>query len=1050
MTFIGSIDARLDLDPGRGQADTITRQNAAQNKSFTCMQFSPDSTLLLLGGDSNNFCLYSVADKMLVKKFTITENRSLDGVVLDVNRRNFTEFGNMALCDTSDSETEPDGKRAIRLPGSKHFDLGERRARPQVAVYALAFCPTGRRFAVCSTEGVGVYSLDTVGVFDPFQLDSQTTPEMIKNALSLGDYPTALMASLRLNDTPLIQQTMESTGLEQVALVVKALPVTYAEKLLKWIADGRVVANSTHVHFYMIWLRHILNEHGMRLKGRTDVAILTGIQQIVAHHSQLISKLTMPRVISVANGAKWKEGVVTGDFADAEFGFLGSFQELLPEDIGATVKAGKKKKTKDSNEQKLKKTVDGDIEVKDKKKKKRRKKKNKKDKVTDASEKVDDGSKNAGNVEKVKENGEEKSEKKKKKKRKGDKADSSTPAKKVKFAADVATAPLQNSSKKVENAAGASEKSEEIQRIVIDDEEDMEENDDTKVKSSWDELYLPEPIMEAIREMRFQNPTEIQRQVLPLAVRDRCDVLGAAETGSGKTLAYAIPMVARLLELPEEPHSSSTGPKALILAPTRELVVQVMKHVTALLKHTSFKAFPIVGGLAQVRQARILKEQKPEVIVATPGRLWAMMKEEEEGGGPACQYLSDWSGLLCLVVDETDRMVEKGHFEEMQDILQFVRKSAPEKLQTLVFSATLTYVHREQTRPGHANKKELTPQQKIKELIQLTGMRPHCKVVDITRAFGTAETLVETRINCSNLLEKDTTIVYLLERYKGRTLIFTNSVDASRRMYGILKLLKLQPLMIHAKMEQKVRLKNLEKFAADSRSVLLATDVAARGLDIQGIDNVIHYQVPKTAEIYIHRSGRTARASRKGLSVLIVDSKDAHLYRRLCKNLNREKDLPVFPIDCMELMRRLKKRVEIASALDTLAHRGKKIRLSENWFTKMIREADLEMDDMREHEQANANDEMNSIKAQEAELQAELRAELAEPLPSVDRLNIPKTRYINPDVVAQYTKITSTSTNTLDSLEEKLAEVEEKKKKARKLITTHQLKAKSFKRKKKF
>ncbi|KIH44007.1 hypothetical protein ANCDUO_25979, partial [Ancylostoma duodenale] len=108
-----------------------------------------------------------------------------------------------------------------------------------------------RRFAVCSTEGVGVYSLDTVGVFDPFQLDSQTTPEMIKNALSLGDYSTALMASLRLNDTPLIQQTMESTGLEQVALVVKALPVSYAEKLLKWIADGKVVANSTHVHFYM-------------------------------------------------------------------------------------------------------------------------------------------------------------------------------------------------------------------------------------------------------------------------------------------------------------------------------------------------------------------------------------------------------------------------------------------------------------------------------------------------------------------------------------------------------------------------------------------------------------------------------------------------------------------------------------------------------------------------------------------------------------------------------------------------------------------------------
>ncbi|VDM60532.1 unnamed protein product [Angiostrongylus costaricensis] len=303
MGFIGTIDAKLDLDPSRGQTDLITRQNAAQNKSFTCMQFSPDSALLLLGGDSNNFCLYSLRDRILVKKFKITENRSLDGVVLDVNRRNFTEFGNMALCDTSDSETEPDGRRAIRLPGSKHFDLGERSARPQVAVYAVAFCPTGRRFAVCSTEGVGVYSLDMDGIFDPFQLDIETTPAMIRSrsclicifinlrAISLCDYSTALMASLRLNDSSLIKKTMESTEVHQIELVVQALPLPYVEKLLKWIADGQVVASSIHVHFYMIWLRHILYIHGMRLKGQTDVTILTGIQQIVAHHSQLISKL---------------------------------------------------------------------------------------------------------------------------------------------------------------------------------------------------------------------------------------------------------------------------------------------------------------------------------------------------------------------------------------------------------------------------------------------------------------------------------------------------------------------------------------------------------------------------------------------------------------------------------------------------------------------------------------------------------------------------------------------------------------------------------------
>ncbi|XGW17524.1 hypothetical protein V3C99_002263 [Haemonchus contortus] len=723
--------------------------------------------------------------------------------------------------------------------------------------------------------------------------------------------------------------------------------------------------------------------------------------------------------------------------------------ELLPEDLQSSTK------TKKKNNKKLDKVKDGETESgslnaegtvdKVKKKKKRAKKK----KVKESKEVATVETANADATESGQlSNGNEKTKKRKKKKSRAEKDEEPTTAKKVKFAVEDSAHASEASLKGEGSSPSAEQRQEIVHRIVIDDEESDDDGGSKQAsESSWSELYLPEQILWAIRDLGFKAPTEIQKQVLPVAVRDHCDILGAAETGSGKTLAYAIPMVTRLLELPQEARLKKTGPKALILAPTRELVVQVMKHVTAVLKYTDFKAFSIVGGLAQVKQARILKEQKPEVIVATPGRLWAMMKEMGEGQ-PVCQYLSDWSGLVCLVVDETDRMVEKGHFEEMEDILKCVRKSASDKLQTLVFSATLTYVHHDQSRL-HTAKKELTPQQKIKELVQLTGMRPHCKIFDITREFGTAEALVETRINCTSLLEKDTTIVYLLERYKGRTLIFTNSVDASRRMYGILKLLKLQPLMIHAKMEQKVRLKNLEKFAADSRSVLLATDVAARGLDIQGIDNVIHYQVPKTAEMYIHRSGRTARASRKGLSVLIVDSKDAHLYRRLCKNLNREKDLPVFPIDCIELMKRLTTRVRLASDLDTLAHRSKKIRLSENWFDKIIREADLGVDDLRQAEQENSNNEMNSIKEKEIVLQAELRAELAEPLPSIAKINLPKTRYINPDVVAQYEKVSSTSMNSLESLEEKLVEAEAQKRRARKLITTHQLKAKKFRRKKK-
>ncbi|CAB3401985.1 unnamed protein product [Caenorhabditis bovis] len=291
MTFLGSIEAHLDLDPARGHHDTITKENAAKSKSFTCFRFSPDGNLILVGGESNKFCLYSVPDRIILKKFQITENRSLDGVVMDVNRRNFTEFGNIQLIDTSDDEDEDSNKKAIKLPGTKHFDLGERRSKPEVSVFAVAYCPTGRRFAVCSSEGVSIYSLDIVSIFDPFQLDTQTSPEIVRKALSMNDYTTALMASLRLGDSNFIADSLEMTSVTQIPLVVQSLPLIYVERLLKWMSEGNVVSSTKHVHFYVLWLREILLYHGMKLKGRTDVAILTGVQQILAHHTQLISAM---------------------------------------------------------------------------------------------------------------------------------------------------------------------------------------------------------------------------------------------------------------------------------------------------------------------------------------------------------------------------------------------------------------------------------------------------------------------------------------------------------------------------------------------------------------------------------------------------------------------------------------------------------------------------------------------------------------------------------------------------------------------------------------
>ncbi|CAJ0579878.1 unnamed protein product, partial [Mesorhabditis spiculigera] len=537
--------------------------------------------------------------------------------------------------------------------------------------------------------------------------------------------------------------------------------------------------------------------------------------------------------------------------------------------------------------------------------------------------------------------------------------------------------------------------------------------------NGWHEFYLPEEIVRSLADMGFETPTEIQRLVLPSAVRDRLDILGAAETGSGKTLAYAIPAICRLLEDGDVSDDEKVGPRVLILAPTRELVVQVRKQVDLLLKNTKFRAMSIVGGLAQQKQERLLRN-KPDILVATPGRLWALIEESD-----ASKFLADMSMMRALIIDETDRMVEKGHFEELEHILNHVRKSATEKLQTFVFSATLTYVHPAQKRADDSKSRDLTPVEKLKRLIEITGLRDQRKVIDITREFGTAEKL-------------DLTVLYLLHRYRGRTLIFTNSIDASRRFYGILTKLNFTPapMLLHARMQQRQRLKNLERFAENPHSVLLATDVAARGLDIKGIEHVIHYQVPKTAEIYIHRSGRTARASQTGLTVLLVDGQDAVFYRRICKNLNREKDLPLFPIDAPELFSALRPRVKLAAELDSILHRRKKIRSKENWFIKAAEEADLELDDLGSRESEANEIQIHELAREEKSKHSELRAALAQPLPSIERKSSLKSRYITPELSKIYEK--QATTDALVTLqEEKTASGDQKKKKLmRKLLNT--------------
>ena len=492
----------------------------------------------------------------------------------------------------------------------------------------------------------------------------------------------------------------------------------------------------------------------------------------------------------------------------------------------------------------------------------------------------------------------------------------------------------------------------------------------------WRDLFVSEEIVKVLAEKGFKTPTPIQRMTLQAALKGRMDIVGAAETGSGKTLAFGIPIIQGILQdrkhdeaNPEENQDNidksnedeendidinnvngyyppdqavnvldnvefdfavaddvtddiedvedsrpARGDKlrAVVLTPTRELAMQVYRHIAAISTcgESPVGVMVVVGGLSVEKQIRLLA-RRPSVIVATPGRLWDLMQE----GNP---HLSDLSGVKYLAIDETDRMVEKGHFEELQKLLEKLNSSETKNAnrQTFIMSATLSLVHK---KPAHVKKKQMTPEQKLAELIEGIGVKQRRKVVDITRKVGTAETLSESAIHCATA-EKDYYLYYFVKSHPGRTVVFCNSIDCVRRLANLFSLLDVTPLPLHAQLHQKQRLKNLDRFSSSRDGLLIATDVAARGLDIPGIEHVIHYQVPRTSESYIHRSGRTARATRRGLSLLLIDPSEQVSVKKLCTTLARDKgldSLPVFPVD-VEKMGRVRERLNIARKLDKL------------------------------------------------------------------------------------------------------------------------------------
>uniref|UniRef100_A0A8C7ELQ7 ATP-dependent RNA helicase n=1 Tax=Neovison vison TaxID=452646 RepID=A0A8C7ELQ7_NEOVI len=605
--------------------------------------------------------------------------------------------------------------------------------------------------------------------------------------------------------------------------------------------------------------------------------------------------------------------------------------------------------------------------------------------------------------------------------------------------------------------------------------------------TAWKDLFVPKPVLRALSFLGFSAPTPIQALTLAPAIRDKLDILGAAETGSGKTLAFAIPMIHAVLQwqmkkkpapapsdtgavpgetrteattesgvppdeigdqgevLPSEAGVKATAPPSkvksgatvpdqvlpfcdgdagegpsslvrekaipkqdedkeekldeeetgrlkqeldgkiatckahpkrpllgLVLTPTRELAVQVKQHIDALAKFTGIKTAILVGGMSAQKQQRMLNRQ-PEIVVATPGRLWELIKEKHP-------HMSNLRQLRCLVVDEADRMVEKGHFAELSQLLEMLSDSQYNpKRQTLIFSATLTLVHQAPARILHKKHiKKIDKTAKLDLLVQKIGMRGKPKVIDLTRNEATVETLTETKIHCETD-EKDLYLYYFLMQYPGRTLVFANSISCIKRLSGLLKVLDIMPLTLHACMHQKQRLRNLEQFARLEDCVLLATDVAARGLDIPKVQHVIHYQVPRTSEIYVHRSGRTARATNEGLSLMLIGPEDVINFKKIYKTLKKDEDIPLFPVQT-KYMDAVKERIHLARQIEKAEYRNFQACLHNSWIEQAAAALEIELEEEMYKGRKTDQQEERRRQKQMKVLKKELRHLLSQPL----------------------------------------------------------------------
>ncbi|KIH90869.1 ATP-dependent RNA helicase DDX47/RRP3 [Sporothrix brasiliensis 5110] len=384
-----------------------------------------------------------------------------------------------------------------------------------------------------------------------------------------------------------------------------------------------------------------------------------------------------------------------------------------------------------------------------------------------------------------------------------------------------------------------------------------------ELPTTFKELGLVDVLCEICATLKFSKPTPIQAKAVPVALQNR-DVIGTAETGSGKTLAFALPILQALLDKPRPFFG-------LVMAPTRELAVQIGQTFEAF-SSIALRCAVIVGGMDMVPQT-IALGKRPHIIVATPGRLLDHLESTKGFSLKSLRY---------LVIDEADRLLDMDFGPTLETIL----KHLPRERRTMLFSATMS------------KKVESLQRASLRDPVRVTATSPGAAGPDGQQMVAT----LKQSMHLVPYPKKDTALVYLINEYSGRSVIvFTRTVYETHRVAFLLRALGFGAIPLNGKLSQSARLAALNKIKSGDRGILVATDIAARGLDIPRISIVINYDVPQDSKTYVHRVGRTARAGKSGHAINLVTQYDVQHFLAIEKAIGMERQIRPLPVDNEEM-----------------------------------------------------------------------------------------------------------------------------------------------------